>query len=103
MECTECGEPIEEKEELEIPKTVYKHEMAGVDPTKSKVTKAEQFAQQMKQEVEAKNGTDELLPIIRAVEDREYCVGTGFGLDDNPDRVYFYIHEEQAVDGNSDL
>jgi len=93
MECPECGKGVEETVDLDVSETVLKHGTANVDPSKSKVTQLNQYAQEIKEQVEAKNGTEELLPIIQAVEDADrYCVGTGLSMGEGLDNIIFYIH-----------
>ena len=93
MECPECGEKAEETVQLNVPETVLENGTASVDPSKSKVTQLNQYAQEVKEHIEAKNGTEELLPIIKAVEDADrYCVGTGLSMGESSDKIIFYIH-----------
>ncbi|MFB1064852.1 hypothetical protein [Natrinema sp. H-ect4] len=93
MDCPECGEPVDESVDLDVPETVLEHGSRKVDKSKSKVTQLDQYAEEVKEHVEAKNGTEELLPIIEAVEDaNEYCVGTGLSMGESPDKIIFYTH-----------
>ncbi|MDB9234619.1 hypothetical protein PN419_14755 [Halorubrum ezzemoulense] len=93
MDCTECGEPVDETMDLDVPETILEHGTANVDPSKSKVTQLDQYADEIKEPVEAKNGTEDLLPIIKAIEDADsYCVGTGLSMGESPDKIIFYIY-----------
>jgi hypothetical protein len=93
MECPECGEEAEETVDIDVPETVLEHGTAKVDPSKSKVTQLDQYAEEIKEQVEAKNGTEDLLPIIEAVEEADsYCVGTGLSMGESPDKIIFFTH-----------
>ena len=93
MECPECGDPVDETVDLDVPETVLEYGTATVDPSKSKVTQLNQYAKEIDEHVKAKNGTEDLLPIIKAVEDADsYCVRTGLSMDESPDKILFYIH-----------
>ena len=93
MECPECGEEAKETIDLDVPETALEHGTAKVDRSKSKVTQLDQYAQEIREQVEAKNGTEELLPIIKAVEGADsYCVGTGLSMGKGSNKIIFYVH-----------
>ena len=92
MSCPECGKPTIDHKTLDIPEFIYEKGAYMVDADSRPVKQNEQYAKQMKAEVERRNGTPDLLPIIEAVEGHDYCVGTGIKLGDHPDQVFFYIH-----------